>query len=142
MTGAAQFIVESLPGSGAPAGGRSARLLTVSNVVTPTNQARQLVLAVADSGADGAALRVGQRVQVRVQARGDHPRLVVPTSAVTDVNGQPAVFVHTTPETFRLRFVRLGEGDERQTAILSGLAEGDRVVTTNTYQLKSVYLNQ
>jgi membrane fusion protein, heavy metal efflux system len=142
VTGAAQFVVEPLPGSGAATGGRTARLLTVSNVVNPTNQARQLVLAVADSGAAGSALRVGQRVQVRVQVQGSQPQLVVPTSAVTDVNGQPAVFVHTAPETFRLRFVRLGEGDEQQTAILGGLTEGERVVTTNTYQLKSVYLNQ
>ena len=141
VTGAAQFVVEPLPGSGAT-GGRLARLLTVSNVVNPTNQARQLVLAVADSGAATSALRVGQRVQVRVQTRGGRPALVVPTAAVTDVNGQPAVFVHTAPETFRLRFVQLGAGDERQTAILGGLTEGERVVTTNTYQLKSVYLNQ
>jgi membrane fusion protein, heavy metal efflux system len=142
VTGAAQFVIEPLSGSGAATGGRAARLLTMSNVVNPTNQARQLVLAVADSGAAISALRVGQRVQVRVQAHSGQPQLVVPTSAVTDVNGQPAVFVHTTPETFRLRFVRLGEGDEQQTAILGGLTEGERVVTTNTYQLKSVYLNQ
>ena len=147
VTGAARFVVEPLPGSGAATGGRAARLLTVSNVVNPTNQARQLVLAVVDSGtAAGSALRVGQRVQVQVQVqvqvRGGQPQLVVPTSAVTDVNGLPAVFVHTAPETFRLRFVKPGAGDERQTAILGGLTEGERVVTTNTYQLKSVYLNQ
>ena len=52
------------------------------------------------------------------------------------------MFVHTAPEVFKLRFVQPGPGDDRQTAILGGLAEGERVVTQNTYQLKSVYLNQ
>ncbi|MBC7449322.1 MAG: HlyD family efflux transporter periplasmic adaptor subunit, partial [Hymenobacteraceae bacterium] len=149
VTGAAQFRIEPLAGeaadagSGAPTPSVPARLVTFSNVVNPTNQAQQLVLTVADSGAAaGGALRVGQRVQVRVQTRGATPQVVVPTSAITDVNGQPAIFLHTAPEVFTLRFVRLGAGDERQTAIEAGLAAGERVVTTNTYQLKSVYLNQ
>jgi hypothetical protein len=38
--------------------------------------------------------------------------------------------------------VRPSAGDERQTVIEEGLNEGERVVTQNTYQLKSVYLNQ
>ncbi len=146
VTSAAQFIIENVADSEAGATRRAvpARLVAFSNVVNPTNQARQLVLAVADSGADASSseLRVGQRVQVRVQTRDARAQLVVPTSAVTDVNGQPAVFVHSAPEVFTLRFVRLGAGDERQTAILGGLTEGERVVTTNTYQLKSLYLNQ
>ncbi len=136
------FSVENLPGEGAAVVARPARRLAISNVLNPTNQARQLVLALPDSGATGVPLRVGQQVQVRVQTRGAVPQLVVPTAALTDVNGQPAVFLHTAPETFTLRFVRAGAGDARQTAILSGLREGERVVTRNTYQLKSVYLNQ
>lgn len=143
VSGAAQFTVENLPGAGAAVVARPARRVTISNVVNPTNQARQLVLALTDSGvASSTALRVGQRVQVRVQAPANRPQLVVPTAAVTDVNGQPAVFLHTAPETFRLRFVRVGAGDEQQTAILDGLTVGERVVSRNTYQVKSVYINQ
>lgn len=143
VSGAAQFAVENLPGDGAAVAARPARRVTISNVVNPTNQARQLVLALTDSGAPSSApLRVGQRVQVRVQTPAGRPQLVVPTAAVTEVNGQPAVFLHTAPEIFRLRFVRVGAGDEHQTAILAGLAVGERVVSRNTYQVKSVYLNQ
>ncbi|UYZ64881.1 efflux RND transporter periplasmic adaptor subunit [Hymenobacter weizhouensis] len=128
------FVVEGLQGEAtAPA-----RLVSFSNVVNPVNQARQLVLAV--DGATG--LRPGQSVNVRVQSRGAKPQLAVPTAAVTDINGKPAVFVHTTPETFKLRFVQPGAADEQRTIIQGGLQEGERVVTQNTYQLKSVYLNQ
>jgi cobalt-zinc-cadmium efflux system membrane fusion protein len=52
------------------------------------------------------------------------------------------VFVHTAPETFKLRFVQPGPADDQRTVILGGLAAGERIVTQNTYQLKSVYLNQ
>ena len=107
-------------------------------MVNPVNQARQLVLDVAG----GSALRPGQSVNVRVQDRAGKPQLAVPTTAVTDVGGKPAVFVHTSPEVFKLRFVQPGPADDQRTVILGGLVAGERVVTENTYQLKSVYLNQ
>jgi cobalt-zinc-cadmium efflux system membrane fusion protein len=130
----ARFVVEGLQGEGAT----PARLVSFSNVVNPSNQARQLVLAL--DGATG--LRPGQSVNVRVQTSGGAAQLAVPTAAVTDINGKPAVFVHTTPETFKLRFVQPGPADDQQTTILGGLQAGERVVSLNTYQLKSVYLNQ
>lgn len=131
---ASGFVVEGLQGEvRAPA-----RLVSFSNVVNPVNQARQLVLAA--SGRSG--LRPGQSVNVRVQDRAGKPQLTVPTAAVTDIGGKPAVFLHTSPEVFKLRFVQPGPADDRQTVISSGLQPGERVVTQNTYQLKSVYLNQ
>ena len=134
VTPASRFVVEGLQGeSRAPA-----RLVSFSNVVNPVNQARQLVLDVAG----GSALRPGQSVNVRVQDRVGKPQLAVPTTAVTDVGGKPAVFVHTSPEVFKLRFVQPGPADDQRTVILGGLVAGERVVTENTYQLKSVYLNQ
>jgi len=134
VTPASRFAVESLQGEARAA----ARLVSFSNVVNPVNQARQLVLAVAG----GAGLRPGQSVSVRVQDRAGKPQLAVPTAAVTDMGGKPAVFVHTSPEVFKLRFVQPGPADDRQTVIMGGLEPGERVVTQNTYQLKSVYLNQ
>lgn len=134
VTPASRFVVEGLQGeTRAPA-----RLVSFSNVVNPVNQARQLVLDVAGS----AGLRPGQSVNVRVQDRAGKPQLAVPTAAVTDVAGKPAVFVHTAPEVFKLRFVQPGPADDQRTIILGGLEAGERVVTQNTYQLKSVYLNQ
>lgn len=128
------FRVEGLNGET----GVAARVVSFSNLVNPANQARQLVLAL-DATSD---LRPGQSVNVQVQQRQAKAQLVLPTAAVTDVGGKSAVFIHTAPEVFLLRFVRTGPGDAAQTTILEGLKEGERVVTRNTYQLKSVYLNQ
>ncbi|MFC7671042.1 hypothetical protein ACFQT0_29345 [Hymenobacter humi] len=117
--------------------------MVFSNAVNPVNQARQLILEL-DATA-GSAYRAGQAVNVQVlgQSESGKPRLVVPTSAVTDLNGKPVVFVHTQPEQFKIRYVQPGAKNGQQTVLLQGqVNENDRVVTAGTYQLKSIYLNQ
>ncbi|TGD77395.1 efflux RND transporter periplasmic adaptor subunit [Hymenobacter wooponensis] len=139
ITPGAQFRVEGLQGQA----GVPARLVVFSNVVNPVNQARQLVLEL--DATESSAYRAGQAVNVQVvgQTGGGRSQLVVPTSAITDLNGKPVVFVHTEPEHFKIRFVQPGAVNGRQTVLLQGqVNENDRVVTAGTYQLKSIYLNQ
>ncbi|MBF9238658.1 efflux RND transporter periplasmic adaptor subunit [Hymenobacter sp. BT683] len=139
ITPGAQFRVEGLQGqASAPA-----RLVVFSNVVNPVNQARQLILEL--DGAAGSPYRPGQAVNVQVLGQSDsgQKQLVVPTSAVTDLNGKPVVFVHTEPERFKIRYVQPGAFNGQQTVLRQGeVKENDRVVSTGTYQLKSIYLNQ
>ncbi|KAA9325115.1 efflux RND transporter periplasmic adaptor subunit [Hymenobacter busanensis] len=139
VTPGAQFRVEGLQGQA----GVPAKLVVFSNVVNPVNQARQLILELDEAAA--SAYRAGQAVNVQVlgQSEGGKPQLVVPTSAVTDLNGKPVVFVHTEPEHFKIRYVQPGAVNGEQTVLLQGeVNENDRVVTAGTYQLKSIYLNQ
>jgi cobalt-zinc-cadmium efflux system membrane fusion protein len=139
ITPGSAFRVEGLQGQpGAPA-----RLVVFSNAVNPVNQARQLILEL-DAQA-GTAYRAGQAVNVQVvgESGQGEKQLVVPSSAVTDLNGKPVVFVHTEPERFKIRYVQPGAINGEQTVLLQGeVNENDRVVTTGTYQLKSIYLNQ
>lgn len=142
ITPGAQFRIEGLQGQ---EGRASARLVVFSNTVNPVNQARQLILELDGAGAGHDAFRAGQAVNVQVMGpAGPGPRqLVVPTSALTDLNGQPVVFVHTDPETFKIRYVQPGAANGEQTVLLGGpVNENDRIVTVGTYQLKSIYLNQ
>jgi cobalt-zinc-cadmium efflux system membrane fusion protein len=136
----AQFQVEGLQGQ---TGSVPARLVVFSNVVNPVNQARQLVLELDNTGTN--LFRAGQAVNVQVLGRSDggKKQLVVPTSALTDLNGKPVVFVHTDPETFKIHYVQPGPANGAQTVLLAGdVNENDRVVSVGTYQLKSIYLNQ
>ncbi|WP_426492497.1 efflux RND transporter periplasmic adaptor subunit [Hymenobacter sp. 102] len=139
ITPGARFRVEGLQGQA----GVPARLVVFSNVVNPVNQARQLILEL--DAAQGSAYRPGQAVNVQVVGQDGQgaQQLVVPTSAVTDLNGKPVVFVHTEPERFKIRYVQPGSISGEQTVLLQGeVNENDRVVTQGTYQLKSIYLNQ
>ena len=140
ITPGAQFRVEGLQGQ---EGSAPAKLVVFSNAVNPVNQARQLILEL--DGANSDTFRAGQAVNVQVMGQaGNGPKqLVVPTSALTDLNGKPVVFVHTDPETFKIRYVQPGAANGEQTVLLGGTVnENDRVVTVGTYQLKSIYLNQ
>lgn len=140
ITTGATFRVEGLQ---AQASGAPARLVAFSNVVNPVNQARQLVLEL-DATAN-PLFRPGQAVNVQVgsPAASGSKQLVVPTSALTDLGGKPVVFVHGEPEEFLIRYVQPGPANGEQTVLLGGnVNENDRVVTTGTYQLKSIYLNQ
>ncbi|UYZ61171.1 efflux RND transporter periplasmic adaptor subunit [Hymenobacter latericus] len=138
VTPDAQFRIEGLQGQ---QGSVPAKVVSFSNVVNPVNQARQLILAV--DGASSVLIRPGQAVNVQVISRSRGAKqLTVPTSAVTDLNGKPVVYVHTAPEVFKVRYVQTGTANAQQTTVLAGLSENDRVVTQGTYQLKSIYLNQ
>ena len=140
ITPGAQFRVEGLQDQ---EGSALARLVVFSNAVNPVNQARQLILEL--DGAEGNAFRAGQAVNVQVLGAAGNgvKQLVVPTAALTDLNGKPVVFVHTDPETFKIRYVQPGPANGEQTVLLGGpVSENDRVVTVGTYQLKSIYLNQ
>jgi len=55
-------------------------------------------------------------------------QVVVPTSALLMNNDSITVFVEVAPWTFVRRTVELGHEDEDRVRILSGLADGDRVV--------------
>lgn len=117
----------------------NARLVAFGNVVNPVNQSSQVILEIDNS--DGV-FKPGQFVNVDVMAQSEKKKLVVPTSAITDINGKPVVFIHHAPEVFKVMYVQVGESNSETTVILKGLKESERVVTSGTYQIKSVYMNQ
>ena len=62
--------------------------------------------------------------------------LMVRSSAVQEVHGQPAVFIQT-PEGFRVQHVTPGGQDERWTEITSGMEEGQAYVAEGAFLLKA-----
>jgi membrane fusion protein, heavy metal efflux system len=67
--------------------------------------------------------------------------LVVPASALQDLNGNPVVFVRQTATTFEPRTVKTGRTLEDETEIQSGLREGEDVVSIGSFHLKSIALS-
>lgn len=68
------------------------------------------------------------------------PALLVPDSAVTDLAGNPTVFVRQADGDFDAHTVVLGDTAAGQTEILSGLRDGEVVVTDGVFTLKSAVL--
>jgi Cu(I)/Ag(I) efflux system membrane fusion protein len=66
-----------------------------------------------------------------------HDALRVPPDAVIDSGTEKIVFVAVGGGKFRPRVVKLGEGDEANVEVVSGLALGDRVVVRANFLVDS-----
>jgi membrane fusion protein, heavy metal efflux system len=62
--------------------------------------------------------------------------LVIPVSALVEEQGIFYVYVQTAGERFQKRELKLGANDGLKVQVLSGLIEGERVVTKGGYQIK------
>ena len=84
-------------------------------------------------------LRVGQAIKATIHSSGGKltPRPLIPTRAITFVDGKPKVFVAVGPHTVRVTPVQLGASDGEQTEIIDGLNESQAVVTDGAFALKS-----
>ncbi|MGB3451185.1 MAG: efflux RND transporter periplasmic adaptor subunit [Giesbergeria sp.] len=88
---------------------------------------------------DQHALAVGQSVKVIATTRQTHKGAAVPQAAVVrGGGGDQAVWVHTTAEKFERRTVRAQALSADSTALISGIAAGERVVTQGASLLAQV----
>ena len=86
-------------------------------------------------------MRPGQFVTARLVTNGDQRTvLVVPRSAVLQVEGEPSVFVSLGDGKYVARPVELGQEAQNRIEIERGLLEGDVVVTEGAFVLKSELL--
>jgi len=85
----------------------------------------------------GGRLRVGMLVDVEIQRGEPRPTLVVPRSALSEKDGRKLVFVHTAPERFAAREVRVVSNLGDRVSVEGSLTAGERVVTAGSYQLLS-----
>ena len=99
-------------------------------------QARALVTA------PPVALRKGLYGEARIHLGEATPSLSVPTGAIQNIDGVSFVFVRTEPELYAATRVEIAPGTSagQTTAIASGLAAGDRIVSKGSYILRSEFL--
>ncbi len=79
-------------------------------------------------------------VTIEIPAGGSSPQLQVPNAAVQEHSGKCFVFVHLGKEQFEAREVKVGESDQENTIVESGLSEGEPVVVQGGFILKSQML--
>lgn len=85
--------------------------------------------------------KIGMFAEVAVQTSEVEEALAIPTGAIFDDNGTPISYVHVEGEAFAKRVLQTGISDRGFTQILSGIAEGERVVTVGGYQVRLASLS-
>jgi cobalt-zinc-cadmium efflux system membrane fusion protein len=111
----------------------------VAPIVDPATRSVQVRIVVPN---DKGSLRPGTFARAEIDEATEKPAqpvLAVPDDAVQTVEGQTVVFVPVEGEegAFARREVRVGEAVGDQVPVLSGLKEGDSVVTHGAFVLKA-----
>lgn len=109
-------------------------LLALGEVVDPDTRTVKALFRVDNPE---RRLKLGMFAHVQIGAGAPAEVLVVPESAVLDVDGRRVVFVHTAPEEFQSREIAVGRRDGDKIEVRAGLVAGDRVVITGLLSLKN-----
>jgi RND family efflux transporter MFP subunit len=110
----------------------TARLVSYGRSVGDDGPFVPLIFEVPNTG----GIVPGSVVEVMVKTTPIPDALVIPASALMEEQGAYFVFVQTGGEAFEKRELRLGAQDGKDVQVLSGLAEGERVVSRGAYQIK------
>ena len=119
--------------------GFSGSIRYVAPVVDPRTRT---VLARAELEGDITGLRANSYARAKVLTDQAQARLVVPKTAVQEARGVDFVYVQVGEGSFEARRVRTEPAGEELVAVLSGLRESERVVTTGSFLLKTETLKE
>lgn len=111
---------------------RTGRLVSVGAALEPGTRTLPVLFAL--DNADGA-LKPGMFARATVYTGESQDGVVIPASSVVDDGGRPTVFVMEGGESFFKRVVRLGARDGDRVQVLSGVAKGERVVSSGAYEV-------
>jgi cobalt-zinc-cadmium efflux system membrane fusion protein len=131
----ANVSVDAWPGQGFPGS-----LMALGEVIDPETRTVKAIFKVDNplvDGGGGRRLKLGMFAHVQIGAGESTDVLVVPQSAILDVDGRHVVFVHLQPELFERREVALGRRDGNRVEVRGGVVAGDRVVTSGLLTLKN-----
>ncbi len=111
---------------------RNGRLVSVGAALDPATRTLPVIFAL--DNPDGA-LKPGMFVRSTIFTGESSEGVVIPATAVVDDGGRPTVFVMEGGEAFYKRVVRLGARDGDRVQVLSGVAAGERVVSSGAYEV-------
>jgi RND family efflux transporter MFP subunit len=115
------------------------KLVSTAQSVNTENQAQQVVFEIVNPN---GKFKIGENIRVLKLGSKRISELVVPTSAIVDISGKPAVFIKDKAEQFSLIFIQKGQTNPFYTSVLQGIESGEKIVTQNIYQMKMIYLGQ
>jgi cobalt-zinc-cadmium efflux system membrane fusion protein len=134
MKAAKSFIINSPSGKQV-----EAQLLAIPQTLHASNQSQHILFEVDNTD---NTFKIGEYVKVKAMLPTEAGAILIPTSAITEVDGRDCVFIKVFAEQYQLRFVNTKNDNGSTVSITKGLETGERVVTNATYQMKMIYLNQ
>lgn len=78
----------------------------------------------------------GAFIEVFLKTNAQSAALVIPASGVMEEQGSYFCYVQTEGESFQKRELKIGGSDGQNVQVLSGVVEGERVVTKGAYNIK------
>lgn len=115
----------------APTSSFDGKVLTIYPQIDAATRTVKVRIAVANKA---GALRIGQYAEVRIETAGSPATtLAIPASAVVDDGSRQVAFIALQDGLFEPRTLKLGARTGDMVAVLSGLAEGERVVTSGNF---------
>lgn len=114
------------------------RLISRGATVDPQSRTVSLIYEINN---EDQTLQTGLFTTVEIDTEQKENVLTVPESAMVEEEGTYSVFVHRSGESFEKREVIPGIRNRGHVEIVSGLEEGERIVTVNAYRVKMASLS-
>lgn len=115
------------------------KITYLSDALDPASRTAKLRCVLANT--DGQ-LKLEMFGSVSVPTRESRTGVSIPVSALQEVNGEQVVFVQTDAAKFTKRSVQIGQRDEQNVEITSGIKPGEKVVANGSFYLKSALLRE
>ncbi len=112
--------------------GNNATFLYFSKMIDPKTRCASIVFEVKNTH---AALVAGARFASKVYTGKRIEAVAIPQSAVVNDNGQHVVYVQVGEERFERRNIKTGLHDAGYVEVISGVTEGERIVSAGAYDL-------
>jgi membrane fusion protein, heavy metal efflux system len=93
------------------------RMVSTAQAVKTENQAQKVVFEVINPN---GKFKIGENIRVLKYGNNRIAQLVVPTAAIADINGKPAVFIKDRAEQYSVSFIQKGESNAIYTVINHG----------------------
>lgn len=113
------------------------RILRLGESFDPTTRTLQVRVLVPNPG---GLLKPEMYASAEIQQSSGRDALLVPTSAIQDLNGNRVVFVQTGAGRFEARHVQLGQPVDDRVEVAAGLKPGEKIVVRGSFVLKSQLL--
>jgi cobalt-zinc-cadmium efflux system membrane fusion protein len=115
------------------------RVTHVSDLIDPTTRSAKIRCVVENR--DGA-LKLDMFAKVTLASADERDALVVPSDAIQQVDSQAVVFVQQAPTRFERRDVQVGLRSGNLVEIVSGLTDGQTIVSKGSFYLKTALLRE